>query len=338
MRILAGITRMAEGFHDAELGTQGKHEASKNFLANADIPMEEYKARQSDLKNKAGLKKDKMDIESSKLNLQKAQSQLSDDAKLRDPNSAASRTILSMLEKQGYKFPAGTTAMDLKQQGIDIDKVIGIAAAKETRAIAAESNRIASDDKKKTKETASQNDFVERSYKSLGKQAEKLGTYARAVASAEAAIKDPNTINDTGAMYATITALDPSSTVRSSETDLLQGSMSVWGKLKADASRFKQNPELFNDKARRDMLSLVKQLQNTAKTDYDRMAKPVHLQAKTRGIPESRFSEFDSYYGQAPSEKQQVQTKQQHSPGDIVSVKGVQYRVGADGDSLEPIQ
>jgi hypothetical protein len=101
----------------------------------------------------------------------------------------------------------------------------------------------------------------------------------------------PSGVKDIAIMYNFIKKLDPESTVRASELELMRESFSVWEKLSLTAEKIKANPQLLTPRVKKEMLDLAKELQKRTLEDYNKI-----IEAKTKVAVQFYNANYDDAF------------------------------------------
>jgi hypothetical protein len=101
----------------------------------------------------------------------------------------------------------------------------------------------------------------------------------------------PSGVKDIAIMYNFIKKLDPESTVRASELELMRESFSVWEKLSLTAEKIKANPQLLTPRVKKEMLDLAKELQKRTLEDYNKI-----IEAKTKVAVQFYNAKYDDAF------------------------------------------
>lgn len=169
----------------------------------------------------------------------------------------------------------------------------------------AENKKVAQDEKLAAKEKENQNSFIERTSKQLEKHSTNLVTLRNAKSAIDAAVKNPSSIKDVGALYSFIKALDPGSVVREGEIELANRASGLFGGLTLKLSQLTTNPKLITSKNLKDIQDSIAQLHDLANSEYDLRRQTSYKRAKARNITEDRFGEFDPYHAEASQRSSQ---------------------------------
>lgn len=161
-----------------------------------------------------------------------------------------------------------------------------------------DAKKLAADEKASGKEKEQQNSFIERTSKQLEKHTSNLVTLRNAKSAIDAAVQNPSSIKDVGALYSFIKALDPGSVVREGEIALANRASGLFGGLTLKLSQLTSDPKLITAKNLKDIQDSVTQLHDLANSEYDLRRQAAYKRAKSRKITEDRFGEFDPYAGQ----------------------------------------
>ncbi len=121
----------------------------------------------------------------------------------------------------------------------------------------------------------------------------------RALQQIDEAIKNPGSVTDIGVLYNFIKGLDPNSVVREGEVRLGREGLSHWENLQTWFSKLGGNPRILPPRFLEEARAYVQMANSINKGAYDNVVRPRLEGAKSRGIPESRFGELDTFYQSA---------------------------------------
>lgn len=169
----------------------------------------------------------------------------------------------------------------------------------------AENKKAAQEEKNSLKEKENQNSFIERTSKQLEKHSSNLVTLRNAKSAIDAAVKNPSSIKDVGALYSFIKALDPGSVVREGEIELANRASGLFGGLTLKLSQLTSDPKLITPTNLKDIQDSISQLHDLANSEYDLRRQTAYKRAKSRNITEDRFGEFDPYHAEAAQRSSQ---------------------------------
>lgn len=326
MNLFGGLTAAGEKIGSSIARTQEDKDVSKPFYQAAELQGRQYKDRQADLKSR-------QDLEAGKLNLEKARLQIGDETKLRDPKSEISVLARATMKKAGYPLADNASAMDLKAQGLDLDKIIGIIAARETRQIAAETAKATRDLAKAEKSAQVRDSRTERLAKAIRDSVDykNYAVLKSAVSGIEQSLQNPSPQGDAEIVYSFVKILDPGSAVKENEVDFVRAARNLGSELAGGLKKLSTG-QILLPQERQNILDIANRKLGTQRKIFESGISGLKKQAERQGISlEEIVPELES-----PIVRDKKQSK--YEPGDIVTIKGIQYKVGADGDSLEEIQ
>jgi len=177
-----------------------------------------------------------METKSSEQKLKAAQEELSDDAKMRDPNSEVSKLTAELAAKAGLIKPGQVmSAQALKNSGVNIGNLLSTIEAGKARKEAANLQREFLSDNKSTqglnKHIDTYNKSLQKNYDDFTKTQANISALDTIMSDAKNGVTPG--AKDVSLLYSFISGLDPSSTVREGEVQLSKGAMSLWGKIKS---------------------------------------------------------------------------------------------------------
>jgi hypothetical protein len=198
----------------------------------------------------------------------------------------------------------------------------------------AETAKTVRDEKKQDTLSKDQNSFIERTSKQLEKHTTNLVTLRNAKSAIDAAVKNPSSIKDVGALYSFIKALDPGSVVREGEIELANKASGLFGGLTLKLSQLSSDPKLITPTNLKDIQDSITQLHDLSASEYDLRRQTAYKRAKSRNITEDRFGEFDPYAdsaGQSNSDKKDPKVQKyadDHFSGDYEKAKALLEKRG----------
>lgn len=216
--------------------------------------------------------------------LKKVQSELDDEAKLRDPKSDVSTAFRQALAKLGIKHTDKTSAADAKAMGINIQNLL-----MQDKALAAQQGKLdkAASDKAKA--------FKMGAYKVLQKPFSDYQKVAQAYDSVSALndhLSQPNGAKDIQTLYSFIKGLDPQSSVKEGEIALSQQGISAFDKLGIKAKNLTTG-QILSPTFRKQIIEVLKTQKDLAEKDYQDKVAPLFLQGADYGLTEEDYGDID---------------------------------------------
>lgn len=238
----------------------------------------------------------------------------------KDPNSQMSKGFRELAKTMGVNLKGDFTAemgkeilpSIYKQQAADLERQFRAAdremqlADKELRTKELKSQ------KEELKTTQRQDKFVDGAQKLLTKQFEKYEKVKRAKEGIQESFdqiragQNPGP-RDVQILYDFIKTLDPESVVREGEIVLGKQGMSLLENAGIKVKSLTEG-QILSDKFRQGILDIATQMEEKARSSYDRSAAPLRKTALKRGISEDRFVEFDPMAFEKEAEGMQTAT------------------------------
>lgn len=247
---------------------------------------------------------------------------------LDDPNSEVSAQYKGYAKKIGLNVPEGATARSL-------ERIIGLRERMAERELSAEDRKIRREELKMNRDMLSEQkrqsnaqSFEERMSNAIAKD-QSYKDYMNGVGSLkrlDSALKDPNAIRDTAAIYSLFKELDPGSVVRESEYKTGEKAAGLVARLKTLSSQVGTSPRNLTPKTIEQIQSLVKEINDNNKNTLKRRLNPVLNQAKTRGanveniIDKSILDEINNESSPVKESKTEEMVQVRTKEGKIISV------------------
>jgi hypothetical protein len=217
----------------------------------------------------------------------RAQSQLSDESAMRDPNSQISKQTVAQLAKYGIKVKTAQEAKQINPQ------IFNLLSQERAQANARELAQIAV----KSKSGKGEREFVKGAQKVLLKPYQEFqkvdSAYKSLSKMAESEASGPQ---DVAMLYDFIKTLDPNSVVREGEIYLSKQGMGALESLGVEANRLTKGT-LLSPAFRKGIVQIAKNKRDQAFSSYDAIRQPFLSEASDLGINTNEFTRFD--YGSA---------------------------------------
>jgi|GEM_PF-4138728 hypothetical protein len=270
-----------------------------------------------------------VDAKKAQQSFDKTRLELQDEAKLRDPNSSASKMAKRILSKYGLNV---NTAKEAQDAGINIQNILLQEMASQRAKELAEIQSGKSVSKKTT-------DFVKGAQKALLKPYQEFQKVDNAYKSLQTFADDTKMQagpKDVAMLYDFIKTLDPGSVVREGEIALTRQGMSQLEALGLKINRITKS-DLLTPEFRQGIAQIAKAKRDQAFEAYNQIRQPYIQEAESVGLKPEDFDRFDYGAGAKtetpePAGKKTVKLGSSKKPGTIVTTKsGKSYRVNEDG-------
>lgn len=347
----ANLLNAGQTINEAINRTKFNRDVNKNLEKQANMPVEQYKERQ------AGEKSD--------LDLLQQMYKQSTNAQLADPNSDISNSVRELFGKLGVPLPEGISALAVENTP-QFDKLLGAKlkadSTKEAAVLRQQQHQDTMDQRKELAEKTN----LSRDVRNLigGAKRDKIfqdnlnrsNQVSRALGNLEIGGKimpqdlmdlEALTISNSGANAGNSTGHEREKRFATSLGLTLSEYLQFLSGKPIDIGKENQILQRFQELAKREVNnfrdSAKKRITTLGSGHAAGLKKYPDIANDVEELQNNMIAELPKEYETEVTKKRDkgetssVTAAGKHQPGDVVSVKGKQYKVGADGDALEPM-
>jgi len=269
-RLIGGLSKASEQIGSAIAGVKSDSNYMKDFLADADRPINELLAGEK---------------------VKKIENEMESEAKMSDPNSNISKFYRSILAK--YNSKINTKDLSAKDMQKLMPTLTNLANAEMARASKLDAAKLKSAEKEeklsrdisKDKRTFTRQLSKDASSGEHGKAYKAYATAIRSTAALDEFRKDPSGYSDYGTLMSSLKSLQgDDSVVREAEIRLGMQATSALNKVKNIVASYKTGQSL-QPEQRKDIIKALTILGDAAKTSYLNGISPIISQAQKNNIP-----------------------------------------------------